>query len=70
MLDLLIECGQALYGQQWQSALARDLGVSDRTMRRWVAGTHPLPEGVRADLRRLCVARGAQLRELASKLLQ
>jgi len=30
--------GEALYGPRWQSALARDLGVSDRTMRRWVAG--------------------------------
>lgn len=70
MLALLIATGQALYGQQWQSALSRDLGVSDRTMRRWVAESRPLPDGVRADLRRLCVTRGAQLRELASKLLQ
>lgn len=37
MLDLLIECGRALYGPLWQSALSRDLGVSDRTMRRWLA---------------------------------
>lgn len=68
MHSLLIDCGLALYGPLWQSALSRDLGVSDRTMRRWVAGARPLPEGVRADLRRLCVARGAQLRELAATL--
>ena len=68
MLALLIETGQALYGQQWQTALARDLGVSDRTMRRWVAEARSLPEGVRADLRRLCVERGAQLRELSTRL--
>lgn len=68
MLDLLIETGQALYGQQWQTALARDLGVSDRTMRRWVAGQFPVPVGVHAELRRLCVERGAQLRALADRL--
>lgn len=66
--ELLIECGRALYGQQWQSPLARDLGVSDRTIRRWVAGQFPVPDGVAADLRRLCVARGAQLRALAAAL--
>jgi DNA-binding transcriptional regulator YiaG len=29
--------GQALYGPRWQSELARALGVSDRTVRRWSA---------------------------------
>ena len=27
--------------------LARKLGVQDRTVRRWVAGSHPIPDGVR-----------------------
>lgn len=30
--------GEALYGRQWQRPLSRDLGVSDRTIRNWVAG--------------------------------
>lgn len=68
MHALLIDCGLALYGPQWQSALARDLGVSDRTIRRWVAGQFPVPVGVHAELRRLCVERGAQLRALADRL--
>lgn len=68
MLDLLIECGRALYGPLWQSALSRDLGVSDRTMRRWVAGQFPVPVGVHAELRRLCVERGDQLRAVADRL--
>lgn len=66
--ELLTECGRTLYGQQWQSALARDLGVGDRTIRRWVAGQFPVPVGVHAELRRLCVERGAQLRALADRL--
>ena len=68
MLPLLRETGEALHGPQWQSALARDLGISDRTMRRWVAGTYPVPEGVRDDLLRLCAERGALLEEGAQRL--
>lgn len=30
--------GNYLYGQRWQSALARDLGINSRTVRRWAAG--------------------------------
>lgn len=35
---LLRDAGEALYGPRWQSDLARDLHVADRTMRRWLAG--------------------------------
>lgn len=68
MLDLLIETGQALYGPQWQTALARDLGVSGRTMRRWVAGQFPVPVGVRAELVTLLKERGVMLDALAGRL--
>lgn len=67
MSRLLLECGEALYGQQWQSALARDLGVSDRTVRRWVAGGEP-PPGVYVDLLRLTQERAAALDTLAPRL--
>ena len=30
-----------LYGQRWQSALARDLDVTDRTVRRWTKDGSP-----------------------------
>lgn len=53
MLALLTKCGEALYGPRFQSELARDLGVADRTMRRWIAGDTAIPAGVYADLRRL-----------------
>ena len=33
--DLLEVVGTALYGQQWQSDLARDLGLSSRAIRNW-----------------------------------
>jgi hypothetical protein len=68
MHALLVACGQALYGQQWQTALARDLGVSDRTMRRWIAGAQPAPDGLTVDLLRLCVERAQVLDELCERL--
>lgn len=68
MHALLIEVGQALYGQQWQSALARDLAISDRTMRRWAAGAQDVPSGLHIDLLRLCVERAAALELLAERL--
>jgi len=30
--------GECLYGELWQSQLARALGVNDRTVRRWAIG--------------------------------
>jgi hypothetical protein len=68
MSRLLVECGEALYGPQWQSALARDLGVADRTMRRWVAGTTDVPSGLYPDLLRLTQERAAVLDALAPRL--
>lgn len=68
MSRLLVECGEALYGAQWQSALARDLGVADRTVRRWVAGTSEVPPGLYVDLLRLTQERAAALDALAERL--
>lgn len=68
MSRLLAECGAALYGPRWQSDLARDLGVSDRTMRRWVAGTHDVPQGLYTDLLRLTEERAHVLDELTERL--
>ena len=69
-VDQLTAIGTALYGQQWQSALARDLGVADRTMRRWVAGESPIPTGIIADLHRLLRERQINIQELLADLPQ
>ena len=53
----LAQVGAVLYGARWQSALARDLGVSDRTVRRWVAGTSPVPHPIAGKLAVLLVRR-------------
>lgn len=66
--DTLRECGEALYGNQWQVALSLDLNVSDRTMRRWAAGEFEIPAGVWPELAKLCKSRGKALEKLAAKL--
>jgi hypothetical protein len=65
---LLAETGEALYGPRWQSDLARDLGVSDRTVRRWAAGTHDMPPGVSNDLLRLARKRALLLDAVSERL--
>jgi hypothetical protein len=47
---LLTEIGQALYGDRWQTSLANDLRVADRTKRRWVSGASPIPPGIWAEI--------------------
>lgn len=66
--SLLREAGEALYGPRWQSDLARALGVSDRTVRRWDAGSHDVPKGAWSDLRSLLQERGKALAVVRRKL--
>ena len=61
---LLSQAGEALYGPRWQSELARDLDIDDRTMRRRVAGDSPVPSGVTVDLLRLLTQRAADIDDL------
>lgn len=68
MSKLLRDAGEALYGAQWQSALARDIGVADRTVRRWLADVDDLPPGVALDLWRLCEERAAALDAVSARL--
>lgn len=63
-IELLHRVGEALYGPHWQSELGRALAVSDRTVRRWAAGTHEVPPRVWADITRLAFDRKATLSQL------
>lgn len=58
---LLRTAGEALYGQQWQSALARALCVSDRTVRRWASGEFAIPATTAESLEPLLLIRVTQL---------
>ncbi len=55
--DQLVAAGRALYGERWQTSLATDLQVADRTMRRWLAGETSIPGGLKIELRELLINR-------------
>ncbi len=42
--ELLRLAGEALFGRQWQTPLARELGVTDRTIRNWAGGVNRPPD--------------------------
>lgn len=58
--DILKAAGEALYGRQWQAPLARDLGVTDRTVRNWIGGVNR-PIDLPARILPLLRARGETL---------
>lgn len=60
-ITILTRVGQACYGRQWQTQLADALGVSDRTMRRFVAGDMDIPDGICDDLRLIIYDRREKL---------
>lgn len=64
----LVMIGEALFGSRWQSELARALDVSDRTVRRWVAGATDLPPGVAMDLLRLVTDKLGALEAVEQRL--
>lgn len=59
-VDLLERCGRHLYGDRWQSELARALGVNDRRVRSWMAGDYRPPAGVWADIAKMIRERRAE----------
>lgn len=65
---ILRDAGEALYGPRWQTDLARDLDVSDRTIRRWTAGADDMPAGVALDLLRLVMERAQALDDIEQRL--
>lgn len=68
MSNLLREAGEALYGSRWQSELARDLGVADRTVRKWAAGDSPVPESAYAKLATIAKRRAHLIAGLIARL--
>lgn len=66
--ETLGEVGRALYGEAWQSPLARDLDVNLRTLQRWAAGDFQIPEGIWAEIAPLCKARSAALAKWEKRL--
>ena len=64
----LATIGAAIYGPSWKRPLAAALGISERSIRNWMAGKYPVPEGVRRDLIELAWQRGHALLTVAQWL--
>ncbi|GGW23910.1 hypothetical protein GCM10011452_09070 [Gemmobacter lanyuensis] len=65
--DMIERIGTALWGDTWQSQMARALEIDSSTVRRWVARkTDPRP-GVFVDLIRIMQERAAALDDLAEE---
>jgi hypothetical protein len=59
----------ALYGENWSaSRFAEDLGVSDRSFRRWCAGTADIPKGVWLDIENLIQERLKAIKEYRDRI--
>ena len=67
-IDILRECGTALYGERWRSSLAIDLSVSERTVRNWNDGDHPIPSDVLPRLLNLIEARRLTLDGIVERI--
>lgn len=66
--DVLEQVGRALYGEQWQTPLARALEMSDRSLRYMANGERGIHAGIAKDLLAIVMHRGAELGKVAKTL--
>lgn len=68
--ELVRDACVLLYGPGWQSALARELQVSTRTVHRWLWGKGVMPIGLGEHLQHKCRGRRRQLDVVIAMLAQ
>lgn len=61
----LREIGEFLYGELWQSQLARALNINDRTVRRWLAGKSNIRPRIEEEIRLLLKEKLKHSKELS-----
>jgi len=59
--ELIAAAGIAMFGGQWKAGLARSLGVTDRSVNRWLGGTIEPRPGVFVDLLKVLQARHREI---------
>lgn len=62
-IEQLEQAGRLLYGDQWQSALARALDVDNRTVRRWVSGESAIKDAIRDEITELLTTNQKEIGE-------
>lgn len=66
--DRLAVAASALLGGRWQVALAKLLGVKDRSVRRWHSGERAVPGWALVRLREELLKHSGELKKLAKAL--
>ncbi|HED5888714.1 TPA: hypothetical protein R5S02_003928 [Salmonella enterica] len=69
-VEKLIIAGVSAFGPRWQSDTAAALGVSDRTIRHWLAKKHPIPSNVPGELLEILKIRKIEIEEAIAFLSQ
>lgn len=64
--DVLAAVCQQIWGSEWQTALSRAIMVNDRTVRRWLSGSSPVPDGVFDDLKQWLNNESERLQNIAT----
>src|SRR5215471_20135320 len=62
--ELLAAAGVAMFGGQWKAGLGRILGVTDRTINRWLSGKVEPRPGVFVDLLKVLQERRGEISRL------
>lgn len=52
-VEQLAQAGRLLYGDQWQSNMARDLNIDSRRIRQWVSGERSVSDWVLVEIQAL-----------------
>ena len=66
--QLLTEIGERLYGPRWPLELARDICVSEGTIKRWAAGTDEVDDAAWRNMALLLETRAIDLQELRNRI--
>jgi len=64
MITPIAEIGRALWGERWQTEMARALAISDRHIRRLTAGTAPVSPGIFRDLLEIAQSRENEIQKI------
>lgn len=62
------QTGNLLYGPASLAPLAEALGVNVRTLRRWLKGEYPIPDGIWPELAELCDKQSQKLDDQAEAI--
>lgn len=67
-IEQLEQSGQLLYGDQWQSNLARELSIDSRRVRQWVTGDRPISDWVCGEVIQLLKNNQSQINQFIEKM--